>query len=485
MSRHQLFIDGRWQDGTGESDILLINPATELPFGSVASAGVEQIDRALASAQRSFEAWRTMRPAKRAEILKDAALRFAELTGPDLEQVFTKQQGKTLAESRGELARAVEMFEWTAAQADHPFEVDYSLPNRKRVAYPKPIGVVAAFTPWNYPAVLIVRKVISGLAAGCTVVLKAAEEVPAPAIAIVRALQEAGVPDGAVNLLFGDPAAISDQLLSSPITRKMSFTGSTQVGKLLAEKASKNLIRSTLELGGHAPVLIFEDADIGAAAASIAEYKFECAGQSCNAPSRIYVQDRVFPQFLEALATETAKIKVGDGCDPTVTMGPLQHRRRLDAVKALFRDAVRRGAKVVTGGERESGPGYFFGPTLLTELADDAEILAQEPFGPILPLIQFSSTAEAIEKANRTPYGLAGYVFTKSEDLADEILTQLAVGYASVNCMSGVPADAPVGGVRDSGYGLEGGLRGIEEYLHPQLVTFVGGFDSAHPPERS
>jgi len=336
---------------------------------------------------------------------------------------------------------------------------------------PEPAGVVAAFVPWNFPAVITARKLGPALAAGCPVILKAPEEAPGAAAAIVACLAEAGIPSGVLNLVFGDPPEISTQLLASPIVRVVTFTGSTEVGRQLARRATDQLQRCILELGGHAPVLVFADADLDAAARAIADYKFACAGQSCNAPSRIFVQSAVYDAFVQRLTAIVESIRVGPGNDPTTQMGPMANPRRLEVMERMTSDATRRGATVTTGGSRPKRTGYFWLPTILRDVPDSAAIMQEEPFGPILPIAPFATVEEAVMKANATRFGLAAYVFTRSAQLSEELTGRLVAGHVAINFLQGVPPDYPIGGINDSGYGYEGGVEGFRSFQSLKLIS--------------
>ncbi|MER9958794.1 NAD-dependent succinate-semialdehyde dehydrogenase [Mesorhizobium australicum] len=468
---YQLFINGRWRAGSDGITLPVTNPATEKVFGSVAAASASDLDEALASAERSRRAW-SSRPAKeRGEILVAAARILATKVG-DAARDLSREQGKTIAEATGEYARAVETLEWNGTHAEELSALIPMGPNRTIV--PEPLGVVAAFTPWNYPAVLIARKLAPALAAGCPVILKGAEETPSAAVHIVEALRKAGVPDGVVNLVFGFPVQISRHLLSSAIVKVLTFTGSTEIGKQLAKLAANNLQRCILELGGHSPVVVCEDADLAKAVPAIAEYKFECAGQSCNAPSRILVARNLYEEFLSLMTEAARKIKIGPPDDPATEMGPMANARRIEAMQRLIQDAVDRGAGIETGGTRLDQPGFYWPPTILTGVPKDAKVLHDEPFGPILTVAPFDTIEEAIEEANATEYGLAAYFFTGAADAKRALIGGLSAGAISVNYLKGVSADAPYGGVKQSGYGYEGGEQGFRSFQSLKLVNGLG-----------
>ncbi|MEI9426181.1 aldehyde dehydrogenase family protein [Mesorhizobium sp. Cs1299R1N3] len=468
---YQLFINGKWRAGSDGATIPVINPATEMVFASVAAASSSDLDEALASAERSRRAW-SSRPAKERGDLLVRAARILAAKIPYAVKDLSTEQGKTIAEAAGEYARAVETFDWDGTHAE---ELSAAIPmGPNRMIVPAPLGVVAAFTPWNYPAVLIARKLAPALAAGCPVILKGAEETPSVAMHIVEALREAGLPDGVVNLVFGVPSQISRHLLNSPIVRVLTFTGSTAVGKQLARLAANNLQRCILELGGHSPVVVCADADLTKAVPAISEYKFECAGQSCNAPSRILVARPLYEEFLSRTTEVARTIKIGAPDDPATEMGPMANARRIEAMERLTKDATDRGAHVETGGARLDQLGFYWPPTILTGVPKDAKVLHEEPFGPILTVAPFDTIEEAIEEANATEYGLAAYFFTAAANSKRELIGGLAAGAVSVNYLKGVSADAPYGGVKQSGYGYEGGEHGVRSFQNLKLVNGQG-----------
>ncbi|TIO32258.1 aldehyde dehydrogenase family protein [Mesorhizobium sp.] len=468
-----LFINGVWRAGGDGTTLPVINPATEKKFASVASATVSDLDEALASAERSRKAWSSWPAKDRGEILVAAARILAAKVGTAAMDLST-EQGKTIAEATGEYARAVETLEWNGTHAEELSAPVLLGPNRMIV--PEPLGVVAAFTPWNYPAVLIARKLAPALAAGCPVILKGAEETPSAAVHFVDALRQAGIPDGVVNLVFGVPVQISRYLLSSPVVKVLTFTGSTEVGKQLAKLAANNLQRCILELGGHSPVVLCEDADLTTAIPAISEYKFECAGQSCNAPSRILVARPLYEEFLSRMTEAARKIKIGPPDDPATEMGPMANARRIEAMQRLIQDAVDRGARIEIGGARLDQPGFYWPPTILTAVPKDAKVLHDEPFGPILTVAPFDTMEEAIEEANATEYGLAAYFFTGTADAKRALIGGISAGAVSVNYLKGVSADAPYGGVKQSGYGYEGGEQGVRSFQNLKLVNGFASF---------
>ncbi|ANW03085.1 NAD-dependent succinate-semialdehyde dehydrogenase [Bradyrhizobium icense] len=467
---YKLFINGAWRLGRNGADLPFLNPATEHEFGRVAVASASDLDDALTSAQVSLLQWSNTPAEERGALLIRAA-RILKGKIDIAAAALSTEQGKTLAEAKGEYARAVEMLEWNGTHAGKlsaPVPID-----EKRMIVPEAIGVVAAFTPWNYPAVLNARKLGASIAAGCPVILKAAEETPSAGVYMIEALQEAGIPPGVVSLVFGNPPMISKHLLASPVVRALSFTGSTPVGKQLAKIAAGNLQRCVLELGGHSPVIVFEDADLSKAAWAISEYKFECAGQSCNAPSRILVARSIYREFLAKLVRAAEKIRVGAPDDPETDMGPMANARRIEAMERLTKDAVDRGAKVETGGRRIGRAGFYWAPTILSNVHPESEVLREEPFGPILTVAPFDTIEEAVEEANDTEYGLASYFFTESPEIQKRMIRSLVAGAVSMNHLKGVSADAPNAGVKQSGYGYEGGVEGVRAFQNLKLVNGV------------
>jgi succinate-semialdehyde dehydrogenase / glutarate-semialdehyde dehydrogenase len=466
--RNQLFIGGVWRDGSADVTGPIINPATEEPIGRVAHATATDVQAAIQAAHDALPEWRETPADRRACILSGAADRIAA----NMERAalaLTCEQGKTLAESRAELERAIDTLRWHAGAVQEAIQPRRA-PDGSGMVMPEPIGVVGAFTPWNYPAVIVARKLGAALAAGCSVVLKGAEETPSAAVLITAALENAGLPAGAVNLIFGDPSTISTDVLDSPFVRAFSFTGSTAVGKQLAERAGRSLKRCVLELGGHAPVLVFADADVEAAVKAIAAYKFECAGQSCNAPSRIYVEQPVYQHFVDRFAATARALRVGDGTEASTDMGPMANPRRLKVMRRLIDDALSLGGRLITGGGQMPRRGYFWPPSILVDVPETAALMSEEPFGPLVPIVAFSSLDGVVARANRNPYGLAAYVFTSSPNTAAAASSALAVGSVGVNSLSGVPPDVGIAGTKESGYGYEGGRLGIEAFLNLKVV---------------
>jgi succinate-semialdehyde dehydrogenase/glutarate-semialdehyde dehydrogenase len=466
-----LLIGGEWLEQASAGTREVTNPATEEILGALPLAGPRELDACLESAADGFRRWRKTAGAQRGRVLQRAADVLRQRT-ETIGRWLTMEEGKTLTEAKLEIEAAAENLEWNGRQADQ-IELKMSPAPMRGVAATvssDPVGVVAAFTPWNFPAMVPARKIAPALAAGCAVILKPAEETPATAMGIVQALREAGAPDGVVQLVCGDPADVSSRLIASPVVRKISFTGSVPVGKHLARLAADAMKPGIWELGGHGPAIVLDDADVALAATTLARFKSRNAGQVCTAPSRFYVHASIHDAFVEALVLELDRLTLGNGLEANVDVGPLANERRLDAMIRLVDDALARGAKLVRGGKRRGDRGFFFELTVLTDVSDDALILQEEPFGPIAPVVRFESIDGVIAKANGLPYGLSSYVFTQSEERANALVDALEAGLVQVNCAAPVRADTPMGGVKDSGYGYEGGSRGIDEYLLQKLV---------------
>jgi len=466
-----LYIDGAWSAGQGVA-LPVINPASGEAIGTVEHATAPDLERALAAAERGFTLWRRTSGFERARILRQAAVLLRERSEP-IARLMTLEQGKVILESRQELERAAETCDWMAGEAQRIYgrTIGARAGNVSQRVVKEPIGVVAAFTPWNFPINQMVRKLTGALAAGCAIIVKGPEETPACCAELVRAFADAGVPAGAMNLLYGTPAQISEYLIPQPAVRKVSFTGSTQVGKHLAALAGRHMKPMTMELGGHSPVLVFADADVEAAAKALCGNKFRCSGQSCINPTRFLIEQAAYERFVSVFIETARAIKVGDGLDPASTMGPLANVRRLNAMQAFTADAVQSGARLRLGGQRIGDRGYFFAPTVLTEVPLTARAMNEEPFGPIVLMRSFATIEEAITEANRLSYGLAAYAFTRSAAHARTVSERVQSGMVSINHFGLGPPETPFGGVRDSGYGFEGGSEAIEAYLQPRFIS--------------
>jgi len=469
----KMLIDGAWTEGSGTRRVEVLNPANEQVLGEVPVAEREDLDRALAAVEAAQAGWAATLPKERCRILRGAVEILRGQT-EEIARTMTLEQGKTLAESRIEAAVGADILEWYAEECKRSYGrvIAPSVPIvLRQMMVKEPVGPVAAFTPWNFPVVTPVRKIGAALAAGCTLIIKPSEETPAGALVIARALVEAGLPKGVLNMLFGVPAEISEHLIASDIIRKISFTGSVPVGKHLTRLAADGMKRVTMELGGHGPVIVFDDVDVEKAAAMAVGGKFRNAGQVCVSPTRFIVQEKSYGDFVEAFTQKTMALKIGDGMDPDSQMGPLANARRLDAVDAMIRDAVERGAKLKTGGERIGNNGFFYAPTVLSDVPDDAKVMNDEPFGPIAPIVSFKTFDEAVHQANRLPFGLAGYAFTNSAETATKVSAALETGMVGINSFMISMPETPFGGVKDSGYGAEGGIEGLDAYLVTKFIT--------------
>ncbi|MBB2751077.1 UNVERIFIED_ORG: succinate-semialdehyde dehydrogenase/glutarate-semialdehyde dehydrogenase [Rhizobium aethiopicum] len=467
----QLYINGRWRQGSND-DLAVVNPASGEVIGRVSNAGAADLDDALSAAAAGFEQWRRISAFERAKLMHEAAeiLRQRSAT---IARIMTLEQGKPLTESKAEAAAAADIIDWFAEEARRAYGrlIPPRATNVRQMVIKEPVGPVAAFSPWNFPLNQAVRKVSAALAAGCSIILKGPEETPASCAELVRAFADAGLPAGVLNLVFGIPADISNHLIPHPIIRKISFTGSTAVGKQLASLAGAHMKRVTMELGGHAPALVFDDADIDLAVRLLAGAKFRNAGQVCVAPTRFLIQERVFEKFLDGFVKAAEAVNVGDGLSDGITMGPLANPRRVEAMEALAADAVMRGAKVATGGKRIGNLGNFFQPTVLTDVPQDARVMNEEPFGPMAIVSAFSDYGSAIAEANRLPYGLAAYAYTTSAKTSAGLARDIESGMLSINHHGLALPELPFGGIKDSGYGSEGGSEAIENYFNTKLVT--------------
>ncbi|WP_353191729.1 NAD-dependent succinate-semialdehyde dehydrogenase [Pandoraea pnomenusa] len=468
----ELFINGQWKAGVEGLTLPIENPATGETIGTVARATQPDLDAALAAAEVGFAKWREIAPFERAKLMRKAAGLLRERVG-DIARQMTMEQGKPIGEAKGELLSAADIIEFFAEEGKRAYGrlVPARVPNVYQMVIQSPVGPVAAFTPWNFPVNQVVRKVSAALAAGCSVIVKAPEETPASPAGLIRAFADAGLPDGVLQLVYGVPAEISSYLVPHPTIRKVSFTGSTPVGKQLAAMAGLHMKRATMELGGHAPVLIFNDADIAAAVRNLAAGKFRNAGQVCIAPTRFLVQRGVYDQFVDAFVKAAQAVRVGNGLDPETTMGPLVNRKRFDAISAIVDDAVANGAQLKTGGKRAAEGGHFYAPTVLCNVPMSAKIMHEEPFGPVAIINPFDTEDEAIAEANRLPYGLAAYAYTTSQGTAHRLAARVESGMLTINHSGLALPEVPFGGVKDSGYGSEGGPEALEAYLQPKFVS--------------
>ncbi|MEU9592087.1 NAD-dependent succinate-semialdehyde dehydrogenase [Streptomyces sp. NPDC048219] len=469
----RMYIAGEWcQGGTGRT-APIVNPATEKVIGDVPLATTADLDRALDAAAEGFTVWRATPVAERTRILHAAADLISE-RADELGRVSTQEQGKPLRESTGEARRTAETLRWHADDARRAYgRIIPSAPGTVLTVRREPIGPVAAFVPWNFPVGGPNRKISSALSAGCSLVIKGSEETPATAMELVRCYADAGLPAGVLNLVFGEPAEVSEHLINSPVIRLIAFTGSVPVGKLLAARAGEVMKPSLMELGGHAPVIVCADADPVQAARKAAQAKWANAGQVCTSPSRFLVHESIVEEFTAEFVEAAEAVTVGDGLADGTGMGPLANERRLAAMERLTADAVARGARVLTGGERLDRPGYFFAPTVLTDVPEDARLMSEEPFGPLAPVVPFGDLDAALATANALPYGLAAYGFTGSAATAEKLSAGLEAGILSLNHCGGSVHEAPSGGVKDSGYGREGGPEALDAYLITKRVSHL------------
>ncbi|MGZ5127737.1 MAG: NAD-dependent succinate-semialdehyde dehydrogenase, partial [Burkholderiales bacterium] len=453
-----LYIDGNFIETEGRKTEPVFNPASGEIIGQLPHATREDLDRALSAAQRAFETWKKTSPLERSAILR----RVAELARERADAIgrnITLDQGKPLAESIGEVNVCAEHAEWHAEECRRIYGrvIAPRRPDVRQFVLREPVGVCAAFTPWNFPFNQAIRKMVAALGSGCTLILKGPESAPSAVVALARLFHDAGLPAGCLNIVWGVPHEISEYLIKSPIVRKVSFTGSIAVGKQLASLAGAHMKRGTWELGGHSPVLVFDDANVDQAATMLAKLKIRNAGQVCVSPSRFYVQSKIYDRFAERFTKTISSISVGNGLEKATQMGPLAHARRVDVMEAFMEDARAHGGEVVLGGTRLKSSGFFFPPTVVTGLPDNAKLMTDEPFGPIAPLVPFTDPEDAIRRANSLPYGLSSYVFTESLKTATHAANALEAGMVNINHFGSALSETPFGGVKDSGIGSEGG----------------------------
>ncbi len=467
-----MLIDGEWLGTDGRATQDIVNPATGGLLGRLPHADAADLRRAVAGAERAFATWRSSSPMVRSTVLR----RFADLVranAEDIARAITLDQGKPLTEALGEVRFSAEHADWHAEECRRIYGriIPPRDPRVVQSVVREPVGVCAAFTPWNFPFSQAVRKVCAALGAGCTIILKGPEDTPSAIVAIGRLFMEAGLPPGCLNLVWGEPAVVSRTLIEAPEVRKLSFTGSVPVGKQLAALAGQHMKRTTMELGGHAPAIVFDDADVEAAAEALAMQKLRNAGQVCVSPTRFYVQRRVHDRFLDRFVAMLASARIGNGLGADVVMGPLCHARRQDAMDALVEDARSRGASIATGGRRLDGPGFFYAPTVIHDAPDDIRAMREEPFGPLGIVTPFDDAADVLRRANSLPFGLAAYLFTRSAGTAHTVAHGLSAGMVSINHFGLALPETPFGGINDSGYGSEGGQESFDGYLTTKFIT--------------
>jgi succinate-semialdehyde dehydrogenase/glutarate-semialdehyde dehydrogenase len=470
-----LFINGEWTQAAAGRTLPVVSPASGDAIGTVAHAEKVDLDRALEAADKGFRLWRHVSAFDRSKVMRKAANLLRDRADA-IAPLLTMEQGKPLPEAKGEVLAGADVIDWFAEEARRTY--GRVIPARAEGIYQlvvkEPVGPVAAFTPWNFPINQVVRKLSCALAAGCSIIVKAPEETPASPAELIRCFADAGVPVGVMNLVYGVPSEISEYLIPHPIIKKMSFTGSTAVGKQLAAIAGAHMKRVTMELGGHAPAIVFDDADVDSASRLLAGAKYRNAGQVCVSPTRVLVQERVYDQFVSGFLQHSKALKVADGLEAGTTMGPMANPRRITAMETFIGDAQQRGATVETGGHRIGNKGNFFEPTVLTDVPKDARVMNEEPFGPLAVISPFSTFDEVVTEANRLPYGLASYAYTRSAKTANAIAAAVESGMISINHHGLALPEVPFGGVKDSGYGSEGGSEAIENYLNTKFVTQAG-----------
>ncbi len=465
----KLFINGSWRTGEGRDEHAVINPATGAAIAALPLATPADLDEALAASAHGFATWSKTDVEARGAILHKVASLIRERT-EHIATLLTTEQGKPLVEARGEVASSAALFDYYAEEAKRAYGRVLVRPTGQRsMVIKQPVGPTATFTPWNFPVYLMAKKLSAALAAGCSVIAKPPEETPGCTSALMRCVLDAGVPANVAQLVYGVPDMVSRHLIASPIIRKISFTGSIPVGKHLMRLAADGAKRITMELGGHAPVLIFDDCDLDKTLDMVVPQKFRNAGQVCVSPTRFYVQQGIYDRFVAGFAARTQKVSVGDGFDPDTKMGPLANARRPDAIEALVEDAKAKGARVMAGGAR-GNKGYFYQPTVLADVPLDANVMSNEPFGPLALIRPFGSFDEAIEQANRLPYGLAAFAFTENGRQANLLGDALESGMVGINTFAISVPDTPFGGVKESGFGSEGGPEGLDSYLVTKAI---------------
>lgn len=469
-----IYVAGEWRTGGGRHTLPRLNPSTDAPLGALTVGGERDVQDAVEAAHTAFARWRTTPAVERATLLHKAAAAL-RARAAEFGRSIATELGNVLPAATFEAVVAADVLDWSAGEARRIYGrvIPSRFPATRQFVLKEPVGPVYAACPWNMPLIFPARKIAEALAAGCTIVIKPAEETPATAVLLMQLLHDAGVPSGVVNMVFGRPAETSRLALGSGLIRKLSFTGSMPVGKALAVQAAEHVVQCTLELGGHAPTIVFDDADIAAAAPLLAERKARVSGQVCNSPTRIYVQRGVHAKFRDVLAGAMRALTVGDPLEAGVQMGPLVNARRLGAVEAFVADAVERGARVAAGGGRIGERGQFHALTLLDEVPDSARIMREEPFGAVAAMQPFDTLDEVVAKANALPYGLAAYVFSRSAATLRQMTERLEVGLVGLNGCNIAAAETPFGGVKESGYGSEGGSEGVEGYLVTKFVSEV------------
>ena len=469
------FIDGKWQKSENGETYDVINPATEEVLGKASKASENDVNKALKSAEKGLEVWRKTPPWERAKIIRKIADLMRERTEV-LAKWLTLEVGKPLAEAAGEVGGAADIFEWNSEETKRIYGqiVESRFENTRMFIKYEPVGVVAALIPWNFPIVLASRKISTALAAGCSVICKPDVITPGSVMELMNIISDAGVPPGVVNLLSGDPAGISSQLISSDIIKKISITGSTRVGKLILKQAADKVQRVTMELSGHSPFIVFDDVDINKVTDMAITAKFRNNGQVCISPNRFYIHESKKDEFANMMVAKATKLKIGNGINKDTILGPLSTEKRLQEIEALVETTKKEGAKVLCGGRKPAGfnKGYYYEPTIFDNVKDDFTIMKQEPFGPLVPILTFKDTEEVIKRANDNDLGLASYVYTNSLERAHKVSEQMETGTCAVNTPAIAFAETPFGGMKQTGYGREGGSMAIKDYLNVKYTHF-------------
>ena len=475
-SKFGLYWNGSWKKSSSRKDISVISPVTEKILGKVPSANNNDTKDVIESAISGFEQWKLFPGREKSNVLRKVS-ELLKKRKNEIAHYLTLELGKPLDQSLGEITMAVEQFEWYAEEAKRIYgQVIESRQNDAKILIQhEPVGVVAAFTSWNFPVVLAARKIAPALAAGCSVILIPALEAPGSAMIFFHCLHEAKIPKGVVNMICGNPEILSKVLMDDPRLRKISLTGSTRVGKLLVEASAKTLKNTTMELGGHAPVIVYEDTDADSIAEQAAVVKFKHCGQVCASPSRFFIHENLAERFTEKFVNVTKKFQLGDGMEHGIDIGPLATKKRLEEVELMVKKTLEAGARLRLGGKRPENikNGFFYEPTVLDQVPDDAPVMKEEPFGPIVPITTFKNFNDVIERANSLEYGLTSYIFTSSQKLAHLTADSIEAGMVAINTFALASAETPYGGIKQSGFGREGGSQGIHDYLNIKYINMV------------
>jgi succinate-semialdehyde dehydrogenase/glutarate-semialdehyde dehydrogenase len=471
----KLYIDGEFTAGDSGGGEDVVNPSTDAVLGHIPHAKQAEMDKAVAAAEKGYAQWRKMSAFERYKIMR-AAADLMRARADDIARAMTLEQGKVNGEAKLEVLMSADVIDFFAEEGKRAYGriIPARIDGVRQMVIPEPIGIVAGFSPWNFPVSQAARKIGGALAAGCAIIVKCPEETPGSPIGMVRCFHDAGVPAGVLNLIYGVPAELSEYLIPHPSIRKISFTGSVPVGKHLAALAGAHMKRATMELGGHSPMLIFDDVDTDHVATLTAGLKWRNAGQVCISPTRFFVHEKVYDSFVSKFVDIAKNMKVGDGLDPDSQMGPLANPRRINAMESIIADAQEKGATVAAGGSRIGNQGNYFEPTVLTDVPETARIMTEEPFGPVAVMLPFKDTDEVLERANKLPYGLASYAFTHDAALATKVADALDHGMVSINHHGLAVPETPFGGVKDSGYGHEQSIEGLQAYMTNKFVSQLG-----------